>query len=75
MSKGAQYTSHMTIDNFLTVLSDCVETAVPGEVHRRPCVGVLCNESMDIANLKVRVAVALINIHRTVFLDVGKRCH
>ena len=52
VSKGAKYTSHMMIDDFLTVLSDCVESKVLSEVHRSPCVGILCDESTDIANLK-----------------------
>ena len=52
VSKGAKYTSHMMIDDFLTILSDCVETAVLREVNGSPCTGILCDESTDIANLK-----------------------
>ena len=52
MSKGAKYTSHMMIDDFLTVLSDCVETAVLRDVNESPCIGILRDESTDIANLK-----------------------
>ena len=40
------------IDDFFTVLSDCVESKVLSEVHGSPCVGILCDESTDIANLK-----------------------
>ena len=31
--KGAKYTSHKMIDDFLAVLWDCVETTVLNEVH------------------------------------------
>ena len=52
MSKGAKYTSHMMIDDFLMVLSDCVETTMLNDVHKSSSVGILCDESTDIANLK-----------------------
>ena len=37
VSKRAKYTSHMMIDDFLTVLYDCVETAVLREVNESTC--------------------------------------
>lgn len=40
------------IDDFLMVLSDCVETTVISDVHKSSAVGILCDESTDIANLK-----------------------
>ena len=52
VSKGAKYTSHMMIDDFLMVLSDCFETTVLYDVHKSLCVGILCDESTGIANLK-----------------------
>ena len=52
VSKGAKYTSHMMIDDFLMVLSDCIETTVLSDVHKSLCVGILCDESTGIANLK-----------------------
>ena len=57
VSKGAKYTSHMMIDDFLLVLSDCVETTVLSDVHYSSTVGILCDESTDIANLKQLVVV------------------
>ena len=52
VSKGAKYTSHMMIDDFLLVLSDCVKTTVLSYVHNSSTVGILCDKSTDIANLK-----------------------
>lgn len=49
---GDKHTSNMMIDDFLTVLSDCIETAVLKEVNESPCIGILCDNSTDIANLK-----------------------
>ena len=48
----ANYTSHRMIDEFLTVLSDCVEQDLLSKVKASPAVGILCDESTDIANLK-----------------------
>ena len=73
VSKGAKYTSHMIIDDFLTVLSDCVETTVLSEVHKSPCVGILCDESTDIANLKqlvIFVKYLVKGLPQTCFLKV-----
>ena len=52
VSKGAKYTSHMMIDDFLMVLSDCVETTVLNDIHKSLSVGILCDEPTDIANLE-----------------------
>ena len=72
ISKGAKYTSHMMIDDFLTVLSDCVETAVLRDVNESPCIDILCDES-DIANLKqlvVFVKYLVKGVPQTRFLKV-----
>ena len=63
----------MMIDDFLTVLSDCVETAVLRHVNESPCIGILCDESTDIANLKqlvVFVKYLVKGVPQTRFLKV-----
>ena len=75
MSKGAKYTSHMMIDDFLTVLSDCVETPMLSDVHNSPTVGILSDESTDIANLKQLVVFAkylVAGLPQTRFLKVSQ---
>ena len=47
VSKGAKYTSHMMIDDFFMVLSDCVETTVLSDNHKSSTVGILCDKSTD----------------------------
>ena len=47
VSKGAKYTSHMMIDEFLMVLSDCVKATMLNDLHKSSCVGILCDESTD----------------------------
>ena len=61
------------IDDFLTVLSDCVETTVLSDVHNSSTVGILCDESTDIANLKQLVVFAkylVAGLPQTRFLKV-----
>ncbi len=45
----------MMIDEFLTVLSSCVEDAILNEVHNSSTVSILCDESTDVGNLKQMV--------------------
>ena len=74
VSKGAKYTSHMMIDDFLTVLSDSVAATVLGDVHKSPCVGILCDESTDVANIKqlvVFVKYLVKGLPKTRFLTVA----
>ena len=74
VSKGAKYTSHMMIDDFLSVLSDSVEATVLGDVHKSPCVGILCDESTDVANIKqlvVFVKYLVKGLPKTRFLTVA----
>ena len=52
VSKNASYTSHCMIDEFLSILSDCVEKDFLSKVKASPAVGILCNESTDVPNLK-----------------------
>ena len=40
------------------VLSDCVQTTVLSDVHKSSAVGILCDKSTDMLNLKQLVAVA-----------------
>ena len=73
VSKGAKYMSHIMIDDFLTVLSDCVETTVLSDVHNSSTVGILCDESTDIANLKQLMVFAkylVAGLPQTRFLKV-----
>ena len=58
VNKHTSYTSHRMIDEFLTVLSDCVERDVLSKVRASPAVGILCDESTDVANLKQLVVFA-----------------
>ncbi len=55
VAKNAKYSSHMMIDEFLTVLSSCVEDAILNEVHNSSTVSILCDESTDTSNLKQMV--------------------
>ena len=50
VSKGAKYTFHMMIVDFLMVLSDCIESTVPSDVHKSSSVGILCDESTNVDN-------------------------
>ena len=52
VSQTVRYTSHSMIDEFLTVLSDCVERDILSNVRASPALGILCDESTDVANLK-----------------------
>ena len=52
VGENASYTSHHMIDEFLVVLSDCVEKDILSKVKASPSVSILCNESTDVANLK-----------------------
>ena len=52
VAKNANYTSHRMIDELLGVLSDCVELDILHRVRASPAVGLLCDESTDLANLK-----------------------
>ena len=58
---------------FLLVLSDCVETTVLSDVHYSSTVGILCDESTDIANLKQLVVFTkylVASLPQTRFLKV-----
>ena len=51
VSKSASYTSHHMIDEFLVVLSDCIERVVLSKARASPAVGILYDELTDVANL------------------------
>ena len=64
----------MMVDDLLTVLSDCVETIVQSDVHKSSAVGILCDESTDISNLKqlvVFVKYLVEGLPQTRFLKVA----
>ena len=52
VGQNARYTSHRMIDEFVAVLSDCVERELLSKVRASPSVGILCDESTDSANIK-----------------------
>ena len=55
VAKNANYTSHMMIDEFLDVISGCIESNILRSVSESSVVGILCDESTDAANLKQMV--------------------
>ena len=67
VGKNASYTSHRMIDEFLLILSDCVEKDVLSKVKASPAVGILCDESTDVSNLKQLVVFVR-------YLIKGKPC-
>ena len=67
VGKNASYTSHRMIDEFLSILSDCVEKDVLSKVKASPAVGILCDESTDVSNLKQMVVFVR-------YLIKGKPC-
>ncbi len=40
------------IDEYLAVLFECVEREILSKVRASPAIGILCDESTDVANLK-----------------------
>ena len=52
IAKNATYSSHRIIDEFLDVLSICVENDILCLISDTPVVGLLCDESTDTSNLK-----------------------
>lgn len=52
MAKNATYSSHRIIDEFLEVLSVCVENDILCQIRDSSVVGLLCDESTDTSNLK-----------------------
>ena len=52
VDKNAHDTSHRMIDEVLSILSDCVEKDVLSKVRVSPVLGILCDESTDVANLE-----------------------
>ena len=52
VAKNAHYSSNWMIDEFLTVLSQCVEKDIFLKIQASPVVSILCDESTDVANLK-----------------------
>ena len=52
VGENASNTSHHMIDEFLVVLSDCVEKDIFSKVKASPAVSIFCDESTDVANLK-----------------------
>ena len=62
----------MMIDDFFN-RSDCIETTVLSNVHKGSTVGILCDESTDITNLKqlvVFVKFSVAGLPQTRFLKV-----
>ena len=55
------------IDEFLSILSDCVEKDVLSKVKASPVVSILCDESTDVSNLKQLVVFVC-------YLIKGKPC-
>ena len=52
VGRNARYTSHRMIDEFVAVLSECVEQQLLSKVRASPAIGILCDESTDSANMK-----------------------
>ncbi len=52
VAKNASYKSHRIIDEFLTLMSSCVEKDILDKMQCSPAVSILCDESTDLANVK-----------------------
>ena len=52
IAQNTNYTSHRMIDEFVTIHSDCVEQDLLSKAKASAALGILCDESTDIANLK-----------------------
>ena len=52
VGRNACYTSYRMIDDFLAVLSDCVERDILLWIKESPAVSILCDELTDTSNLK-----------------------
>ena len=65
VGRNASYTSHRMIDEFLLVLSECVEKDILTKVTTSPALGILCDESTDVSNIKQLVIFVR-------YLDQGK---
>ena len=73
IAQNANYTSHRMIDEFVTILSDCVEQDLPSKAKASAALGILCDESTDIANLKKLVVFILFlvkGVSHTCFLKM-----
>ena len=73
VSKHKNYTSRRIINEFLVVLSDLVEQDILSKVAVSPAVGILCDESTDVSNLKqlaVYVCFVLNCKAKTCFLKI-----
>ena len=57
VAKNAKYTSHRTFDEFLTILSNCLEDEMLSKIRASPAIGILCDETTDVANLKQLVVL------------------
>ena len=78
VSKRTNYTSHRIIDEFLVVLSDLVEQDILSKVAVSPAVGILCEKSTDVSNLKqlaVYVRFVLNGKAKTRFLKIIDICN
>ena len=52
VAKNTTYTSHRMIDDFLTTLSDSLENEILSKVRNSLAMGILCDETTDVSNLK-----------------------
>ena len=52
VAKNATYSSHRIKDEFIDVLSTCVQNDILCQISDSPVVGLLCDESTDTSNLK-----------------------
>ena len=77
IAKNATYSSHRIIDEFLDVLSICVENDILCLISDTPVVGLLCDESTDTSNLKQLVIFIRILVEgqaQTHFLKIADIC-
>ena len=52
IAKNVTHSFHRIIDEFLNVLSTCVENDILSQIRNSPVVGLLCDESTHASNLK-----------------------
>lgn len=77
IAKNATYSSHRIIDEFLDILSTCVENDILCQIRDSPAVGLLCDESTDTSNLKQLVIFIRILVKgraQTHFLKIADIC-
>ena len=73
IAQKANYTSHRMRDEFVTVLSDCVEQDLLSKAKASAALGILCDESTDVANLKqllVFICFLVKGVSHTCFLKM-----